>query len=691
MPQQEPRISRAVVGRILKPLRLESIKSRIVGLALLATLIPSLAMAWASYVQNRAALTDRINEELQSAGAQTAARLDLWVKERLYDVRVFASSPFVSENIERALETDGGGEAVALLDNYLKSVGERFPDYNELIVVDRQGRLLATSAEHPGQAHLPSGWLDRAAVNQVVIGDAYWDEKAGEPLMTVAVPVTATDQTFVGAFVANATYRAVQAILFTFAPGDSGNLSVIAPDGTTILSITDDTRPFADRKLTPATTQLLFSSEGSSVTYADLSGNEVLGTLRRVSSLDWAVVAEIPAEEAYAQVVQLRDMSALLVTGLLIVVGLIAYGLGLLIVRPLDRLTTGAAEVALGDLAVDLPVGKGEVGYLTEVFNGMVDRLREGRQQLEELLVTDPLTGISNRRHLMEKLQNEARRSLRSNKSFSILMADVDRFKQFNDTHGHVAGDEALKAVAQVLKEGMREIDHVARYGGEEFLVMMPNTDIEGAVRAAERIHARLAKRRVAVGKESVTLTMSSGVAEFPIDGDSPEALIISADAALYKAKDAGRDRVERAARRRKKAVTSTKKAGPTKKKPTVAAKSTSKKAAAATTESKPNGTTPQATEEPATATSTSQEPAATAKKPAGTTEETTEKPATTTKTAATTKSASKKPARTSKSTSKKPAGASRKTARKSTGATKKATKKPTGTTKKKGKKEDAS
>ena len=123
------------------------------------------------------------------------------------------------------------------------------------------------------------------------------------------------------------------------------------------------------------------------------------------------MVAEITAEEAYAQVAQLRDLTALLVTGLLVVVGSIAYWLGLFIVRPLDRLTKGAAEVAGGDLAVDLPVGKGEVGYLTEVFNGMVDRLRKGRQQLEELLVTDPLTGISNRRHLMETLENETRRA----------------------------------------------------------------------------------------------------------------------------------------------------------------------------------------------------------------------------------------------------------------------------------------
>ena len=145
MPQKQPRIGRAVVDQVPKVFRLQSIKSRIVGLALLSTLIPSLAMAWISYGQNRDALTERINEELQSVGAQAARELDLWFKERLYDVRVLASSYVVSENIERALRTDDGGQGGARLYDYLTSVGERFPDYNELIVVDPQGQRLATS------------------------------------------------------------------------------------------------------------------------------------------------------------------------------------------------------------------------------------------------------------------------------------------------------------------------------------------------------------------------------------------------------------------------------------------------------------------------------------------------------------------------------------------------------------------
>src|SRR6185312_10908836 len=128
-------------------------------------------------------------------------------------------------------------------------------------------------------------------------------------------------------------------------------------------------------------------------------------------------------------------------------------------------LTKGAAEVAEGDLAVDLPAAKGEVGDLTAVFNHMVGRLRQGRQELDamneklrnkneelkRLSTSDALTGLHNRRFLTERLSEELSRAYRQKTSFTVLMADVDEFKKYNDTYGHPAGDEVLKKVASIL------------------------------------------------------------------------------------------------------------------------------------------------------------------------------------------------------------------------------------------------
>jgi diguanylate cyclase (GGDEF)-like protein len=272
----------------------------------------------------------------------------------------------------------------------------------------------------------------------------------------------------------------------------------------------------------------------------------VLGSVRVVPALDWVVVSEIPTAEAFRQVAHLRNVTLTVVLVLLSVVGALAYLLSLLIVRPLNRLTQAAGKVAKGDLDVGLPVTTGgEVGYLTEVFNDMVARLRESRAELERLSVTDPLTGLFNRLRMMEVLENEVRRSRRLRHPFSVVMADVDLFKRYNDEHGHPAGDVVLKRVAAIMREASRDVDLVARYGGEEFLIVMPETELEGATEFAERIRKKLAKEKLPAGR----ITISLGVSAFPTHGDTPDQLIAEADAALYLAKRAGGDRVIAAGR----------------------------------------------------------------------------------------------------------------------------------------------
>jgi len=285
----------------------------------------------------------------------------------------------------------------------------------------------------------------------------------------------------------------------------------------------------------------------------------MVGTLMRMPQLGWGVVAVTRREEAYAQIARLQSVTLLMVTGLLVGIGLIAYLLGLTIVRPLNRLTEGAAKVASGNLDVGLPIGsRGEVGYMTEVFNNMVARLRQGRQELatindtlrerneklQEISVTDSLTGLYNRKHMMETLAHELARAQRYNHPFSVLMIDIDHFKKYNDTFGHLAGDRALAKIASIFKESVRRVDYVARYGGEEFFLMLPETKLREAMLAAERIRARVAEDTFGDSEEKVGLTISVGVAEYPEDGDTSESIIASADTVLYQAKQVGRNRV---------------------------------------------------------------------------------------------------------------------------------------------------
>jgi diguanylate cyclase (GGDEF)-like protein len=533
------------VSGLLRALRLDSIRSKMLVFALLATLIPSVTTGWVSYLQNRRSLSAKITGELQSVSAQTARELDLWVKERLYELRVFASSYEVSENLDR-IPRAGGARARDRLTGYLRSVRDRFPDYQELLVVDPEGAEVASTAPQPTAVRLPEGWTKTIRTENAVVGDALWDDALKKGVIVFAVPIYQTGGRFLGALTAKLDFSALHRLLRRFAGGgeESGRVYLITADGRAIVGSRSDPTALMRRSLPAAVVRRLLEQEGTTREYRGLEGQEVVGTMKAVPRLDWAVLAEIPAGEAFRQVTRLRNVTVLIVAALLVAVGLFAYFLGLLITRPLDRLRRGAAQVAAGDLEVHLPVvGGGELKYVTEVFNDMVARLRESRRELERLSVTDDLTGLYNRRYLMEALANELRRSRRLDHPCALLMADVDHFKEYNDAYGHLAGDEALARVATILRETTRDVDCAARYGGEEFVVLLPETKAAGAIETAQRIRTRLATDDLVGGKVSVSI----GVAQFPEDGDAPEALLAGADAALYRAKREGRDRVLRA------------------------------------------------------------------------------------------------------------------------------------------------
>ena len=180
---------------------------------------------------------------------------------------------------------------------------------------------------------------------------------------------------------------------------------------------------------------------------------------------------------------------------------------------------------------------------------GLEQALRKANERLQVLATTDGLTGVLNRRTLLERLGEELERAWRERKPLSLLMLDIDRFKRINDTYGHPAGDRVLVEMAERLKSHLRPYDLVGRYGGEEFVVVISGADAEEGVAIAERIREMISSDPFPLDHGPLKVTVSIGVASFqPGDyngvGQLAETLLKRADAALYRAKEGGRDRV---------------------------------------------------------------------------------------------------------------------------------------------------
>jgi diguanylate cyclase (GGDEF)-like protein len=166
---------------------------------------------------------------------------------------------------------------------------------------------------------------------------------------------------------------------------------------------------------------------------------------------------------------------------------------------------------------------------------------------VSEQAITDELTGLSNSRRFRELIDKEVERAERFGHDLSLVLLDIDDFKQVNDTHGHLQGDEVLREVARILREESRGVDEPARYGGEEFVVALPETGSGGAVEVAERIRTRVEEARIAAieGSGTVRVTASLGVASIPGSAQDVRGLISAADSALYRAKGAGKNCTE--------------------------------------------------------------------------------------------------------------------------------------------------
>lgn len=208
---------------------------------------------------------------------------------------------------------------------------------------------------------------------------------------------------------------------------------------------------------------------------------------------------------------------------------------------------------------IHLELDKKNIGYLVvsglkeedlEKFNILAQQFLLGIKRailyhrVQEMAITDGLTGVLSRRHWLERFDQELERSKKFKFYFSFLMIDIDNFKMINDRYGHLVGDAILKEVSKSIKDNIRQVDLVCRYGGEEFSVILVETDKAGAQFAAERIRQAIEAKCIRVYDEDLKVTISIGISVYPNDAVNKAAIIEKADLALYRAKEAGKNRV---------------------------------------------------------------------------------------------------------------------------------------------------
>jgi diguanylate cyclase (GGDEF)-like protein len=265
------------------------------------------------------------------------------------------------------------------------------------------------------------------------------------------------------------------------------------------------------------------------------------------------VMISVPLDAVFADAnkVLIRDVAGIVLATLFLLVGA-WYGAELFVLRRIRALLRAAERVRAGDLnaRTGIPYGREELGQVAQSFDEMAQALQRRDLELRELAITDPLTGLYNRRRLDELLPRELARGMRSGESVAVILIDLDYFKQVNDKFGHDTGDKVLMAVGKLLRGKVRGSDIACRYGGEEFALVLHETGIEAARRRAEDIRTAVNRLEIIAlekgGPENSTvkITASLGIAVFPQHGEDPEDLLRSADEALYEAKGAGRNRV---------------------------------------------------------------------------------------------------------------------------------------------------
>jgi len=551
-------------GSIATRLVRVSLRTKILAVVLLCVSVPVLLMGGYLIQRNEEILGEKVRETVNNQLFRTAGQIDEWMSQRVHDASRWSTSFVVFEAVETLSRPDGDAERARRdLKDYLESVLGHYRSYESLFIVDLAGNVLASTSDEKledwGSKLLANGGPTRGGT----VSPLHRSEHLGRPTILVMHTIQGRSDRTVGYFAERLDLTELESLLAVTA--DPPVLFWLLDDEGHVLirggKVVDPPGKDAFPAPLPAA-----GEETGPVTEARMKGlgRNVYG-VRRMGTTGGYLGATLPVNVAYRSLDESRNRLLMVGVPALAAVFLLVFVVAAGMLRPIQLLSHAAKRLSAGELDVRLPIkGGDELTALTQVFNEMAATIQDKTKQLEEArnelavknadleaanrhlhdqAITDALTGLFNRRHFQDNLDKEMRRCEREERPLSMLLLDLDHFKQYNDRWGHTQGDEELRRVsAQVLKS-IRTTDMAFRYGGEEFAVLLPSCSKEQAAEVAEKIRTAVGAHGHRAGVLGRT-TVSIGVATFPQDGQAARSLVDTADGALYAAKAAGRDRV---------------------------------------------------------------------------------------------------------------------------------------------------
>ena len=524
------------------PNPLRSLTSRFIATLVAGVLCTSVAVTWISIQATESFLRDKIDHKFVTVLSDVRQRLLLWHSERELEIETLARSATLARAVGRPRDAASSSGAV----RYLSLVLEQLPQLDALFVLDDEGELHAWVG--PRRSLSKSLRVELAGIAEPSVGDLLEDELGR--LHLASSPILGSRGERLGSVHAVIRDASFDDLLRSASLGDDGRILVVG-SGHEVLAPRDARalRSHYHRALPEI-------GDGETVEQYQVDGETVvIGGSAAFSRFGWALVVEEPFADAFEPVVAIARRTAAINLAIVVLFSSIAYLMARSIVRPVRALSLAAGKIAVGgrDVAIPLVSSSDEIGVLSRALYAMTARLRLNQQELEakndeleQMAITDGLTGLYNHRYFQLQLEREMKRATRSGEALSLILIDIDDFKKLNDTHGHAVGDQVLARVAAAMRKATRESDMLARYGGEEFVLLSFQNTLECAGELAEKL--RFAVSQVEIDPpagskhECIKVTVSVGVAGY--QGDS--SLFEEADRALYRAKARGKDCVVR-------------------------------------------------------------------------------------------------------------------------------------------------